>query len=310
MPSISSQRMEQLRSEYEELKNRCREVDIKYSTDVVEPQLNLPPSLNLEKLDYVPKSEEELTALAEQEIASATITKQSALDKSHATKLKSFALQRDKLSAQLEVTCRNLADGYGVEQATIHRKLVNHGLSFSSTATSALDDRATKYQENVRRANTDAQAERELITRAEEDEEQLYQQSCDALEEDRLARLAKAYQKLADSEESRRISVIKYNNSLEEKEQRYQYSRERAYESAWRYAEERAEQNQKLYQQLGETGFRDMIEREKYNLFIDTFSSYTRDEGNFVLSIDSFVRNNLGAYYSGFVDWVNTTLVP
>ena len=68
--------------------------------------------------------------------------------------------------------------------------------------------------------------------------------------------------------------------------------------------------NAKLYAQLGETGLRQLVTREKYAVCQDAFFPLRREEAQAILTFDSFLRSHLGVYYDSFVAWINTTLLP
>ena len=60
--AISSARMKELIAKYDVIKGKVEDIDRKYSLDYREPLLNMPESLGLTKLQYVPKTEEQLRA--------------------------------------------------------------------------------------------------------------------------------------------------------------------------------------------------------------------------------------------------------
>ena len=76
--SVSSERLQELAELIAALKKKVLFIDNKYSTDYVEPQLNLPDSLNLEHLTFTPKTDAELTAIAEQQVAASYLAKKRA----------------------------------------------------------------------------------------------------------------------------------------------------------------------------------------------------------------------------------------
>ena len=77
--AISSARMKELIAKYDVIKGKVEDIDRKYSLDYREPLLNMPESLGLTKLQYVPKTEEQLRAAAEERIAASYIAKQSSV---------------------------------------------------------------------------------------------------------------------------------------------------------------------------------------------------------------------------------------
>ena len=308
--AVSTERFYELLALYDALKVRVLKVDEKYSLDYVEPELDMPDSLNLQKLTFTPKTEEELLVLAEQSVAPTILSKQATIDKNYTTKLNSIAskqaqnnnnatTQMDKLLVQYEENCEN-----------IKKKVKRNGLVFSNVTDKYLSLELDAHSKRVQNKTEEFNRNSEVLTQEQTDAEAVYKETCAALEKEKQARIADAYQKLLDEQEKERVSIEKYNNSVEEKEQKYQAARARAYENARRAAYNRAYDNAKLYQALGETGYRQLVTREKYAVCQDAFFPLRREEAETILSIDSFLRSHLGIYYSSFVDWVKTTLLP
>lgn len=310
MATITTERLKELQQLYENLKLRVKEIDDKYSLEYVEPKLDMPESLNLQKLDYTSKTSKELSALAEQAVAPTMVSKQSAIERAYSTKLKSAALKRDKLKNETDKSIAQAGVDFANTLEEIKRKLINNGLVFSTVGNKYNTQANEDYKELMRKIAQESDIEATHIRQEETDAESLYHQSLASLEKERQARIADKLQKLSDEEEKLRISIEKYNNSLEEKEQKYQASRAKAYENARKAAYNRAYNNAKLYLEVGETGYRQLIQREKYAVCQDMFYPLRRGEAQTILTFDSFLVNNLGTYYSAFVDWINTVLIP
>lgn len=307
--SITAQRVAELRQLYDQLKEQCRSIDDKYSLSVVQPDLDMPPSLNLEKLQFVPKSQEELRALAQQQVAPYVLSRQRTIQTTYNNALQKLADERNQRYASNLARQKEIEADYEEQKAALKRKIINHGLVFSNVMEKYKDDLEKKTQALVQEENQLLQSRIEDIARREQNAADAYEQSCEALQTEQTAREVAAYDKLAAQQEKDRIAVEKYNNSLEEKEQKYLASRARAYESALRAATNRALDNAKIYSELGETGYRELISREKYTVSKTAFADLRREEGLAILSFDSFLRNNLGVYYDSFVDWVSTALL-
>ena len=308
--AISYQRLLELVEIYDGLKKRILLIDEKYSLEFVEPKLDMPESLNLTKLTYKKKSDEELMSLAEQQVEAAIISKQASLDKNHSTKMKSLNIKLKNLQQTLTKRITALQEDRDRELANIHNRLVNNGLIFSTITAKYEGQAQADYKTKMERSTTEANNELALFSQEMNNAEAVYNESCKALEEEKVARITQSYNKLVEDEEKLARSIEKYNTGLDEKEQKYQASRARAYESARRAAYTRAYNNSKLYMEMGETGYRRAIEKEKYVISQDVFYPLLRNEAQAILSMDSFLVSHLGTYYNAFVDWVNTTLLP
>ena len=92
--AISSARMKELIAKYDVIKGKVEDIDRKYSLDYREPLLDMPESLGLTKLQYVPKTEEQLRAAAEERIAASYIAKQGRLNSSYAARNKVLRVGR------------------------------------------------------------------------------------------------------------------------------------------------------------------------------------------------------------------------
>lgn len=308
--AVSNERLLELQQLYEQLKLTMIDIDEKYSIEYVAPKLDMPDSLNLQKLEYTPKTQEELQALAELAVEAVIIAKLRSVERTYSSKLKSLALNLEQLNLNYEKKVATRTEQYADERKEIRRKLILHGLVFSTTFNNYYQIAHEEFLADSEKINNQADAERELISKQQADAEQLYQESCASIEEERQARVNDKLQKLIDDEEDERVRIEKYNNSLEEKEQKYQASRAKAYETANRYAYNRAYKNAQLYLQAGETAYRQLIMQEKYIVCKNAFYPLRREEANLILQFDSALINNLGKYYSSLVDWINTTLLP
>ena len=310
MATITSERLKELMEIYNELKKRIILVDERYSLDYVEPKLDMPDSLNLTKLTYTPKTEQELMELAEQQVAATIISKQATLDKNFNTKVKNFASQMSKMLVVVNEKMLALEKSFQQEMLDIRNRLVNNGLIFSTIKDKYESIAIDNYGENSNQLVDSYKNNLNIVKQQQQDAEEIYNQSCIDLAKEKEALVNKAYQKLVEQEEALKRSIDKYNTGLDEKETKYQASRAKALENARRAAYNRAYNNAKLYQQMGEIGYRRMIEKEKYALAQDAFYPLRRDEAHAILSHDSFLVAHLGTYYDAFVDWVNTVLIP
>ena len=309
MATITQERMLELLEIYTKLKERITYIDNKYSLVYVEPKIDLPDSLNLEKMTYKPKSEGELKALAEQYIAANILSKQRGIDANYLTKVKTLGRKRTDITREQSDKVKKIDDDYAEALAKLERKLINNGLLFSTTATTMRASATADYSAKKDESNLYYQEELKAIDTEESDVDAVYKESCNKLEEEKQALITKRYQALIEAEEKAKTAVDKYNNTVEEKEQRYQYTRAKFIESMRRAERDRVLDMTKLYLQLGEVSYHDRMLREKYATAQDAFWPLRRNEAKALLSYDSFLSMHLETYYSSFVDWVNTALL-
>lgn len=309
MATITQERMKELLAIYAKLKENILQIDEKYSLDYKEPKIVLPDSLNLEKMTYTPKSKEELIELAEQYCAANIFSKQRGLDMSYTSKLKTLARKRVQAARDLTDELKKADEDYVEAIEKIRKKLINNGLLFSTTASNYRETALADYTKQKNECNQNYAQDLSALDAEESDLETVYSEAQDKLEEERQALIDKRYQALLEIEHKAKTAVDKYNNSIEEKEQRYQYTRAKFIESMRRAERDRVLTMTKLYMQLGEVTYRDRMIREKYITAQDAFWPLRRNEAEALLGYDSFLKLHLDIYYSAFVDWVNTYLL-
>ena len=180
MATITRERLIELQELYEALKVRVLSIDEKYSLDYVEPKLDLPDSLNLQKLEYTPKTEEELTALAEQAVAAIIISKQASIEKAYSSKLKSVAIKLTQNKNNHFATVNGIMEKYLERCEKIKRRAIEHGLVFSTVTTKYLDKENSTNLAQLQDAATYTNQKSKLIEQEGTDAEEIYQQSCAA----------------------------------------------------------------------------------------------------------------------------------
>ena len=295
---------------YDKLKVRIIQIDEKYSLDYVEPKLDMPDSLNLTKLEYTPKTERELKELAAQQVEATVLAKENSISRTYEDKMNSLSIQYSKVVMEASQKLSDAQKAQDSEVDTIRKRLINNGLIFSTLFAKYEALAKQNYQSKAKDIETNKNNEVDLIEKQMNQAGQTRNARLKSLEQEKAARITASYNKLLEAEQSLKRSIDKYNTGLDEKEAKYQASRARAYESARNAAYNRAYNNSKLYMQMGETGYRRMVEKEKYAVAQDAFYPLRRDEANTILGFDSFLVSHLGTYYDAFEDWVNTVLLP
>lgn len=309
MASITQERLRELLEIYAKMKVDIIQIDEKYRLTYKEPEIDIPDSLNLEKMTYTPKSEEELRDLAEQYCAPTILSKQRSLDSSYATKLKSLTRKRSDVMRELTDELKKADEDYAVALEKLRVKLTNNGLLFSTTASGCREAALADYTNQKAECNKNYSQDISAIVDEENDLEAVYNESSSQLEQEKQAMIEKRYQALLEAEQKSKVNVDKYNNGIEEKEQRFQMTRAKFIESMRRAERDRVLAMTKLYLQLGEISYRDRMLREKYAKAQDYFWPLRRNEAQALLGYDSFLAVHLESYYSTFVDWVNNALL-
>ena len=309
MANITQERMNELMAIYDRLKVRINEIDRKYNLNYTEPKIDLPESLNLQKMTYTPKSESELKSLAEQHVAATVLSKQRSIDSSYSTKLKTLGRKRTELGREQTSKLKTIDSDYTDALINLDRKLTNNGLLFSTTASNYRMAVSSEYSNKKSACNTKYLEDLKAVDLEESDLEAVYNTQCEQLNAEWKALVNKRYQALLESEKKAKEKVEKYNNNVDEKEQRYQFTRSKFIESMRRAERDRVLTMTKLYAQLGDVTYRDRMIREKYAAAQDSFWPLRRHEANALVTFDSFLSYHLEKYYSTFLNWIKTALL-
>lgn len=306
--SITPERTEELLAEYQELKETILDIDKKYSLNYQEPELDLPPTLGLEPLEYTPKTEQELMELATIDVTANHQNKVRVFEQSYLRQKQSLEGKKLRLSESSRKKLADLLSDYNIDLKKLRRRLVNNGLIYSSVVTQKSDEALQSYNSQVEETTTHYD---NLIYQVDLDLEELearYNQGLYSLEEELASRISEQYQDLLYREQKDAERIEKYNKSLSEKETKYQASCQKALEYARQAEWERALKAAELHAQLGESGVEAQKITEKYNYCKQFFVNWRRDEALLVISDDSFLLAHLGDYYTSLIDWINTAL--
>ncbi len=307
--AISQDRYQQLAAEFAPVKTQVEAVDRKYSLDYNEPLLDMPQSLDLPRLEFTPKTERELREEADLQVKPRYLERLLALNKSYSADVNKTerALLNAEESARKALA--KLAADFNTDAETIRSKLIDAGLLYSSALSRITEQRRTQYQADVDNANASADAERNVITKQREVLDLNYNNSVAELEEERNARAQTAYNSLKTKDDAEKIRTEKYNNGLEEKEQKYLYSRARAYEYARQAEYDRAFEARRLRNEIGAAGYEEAIITEKYGILTRYVSALgNREEALAVVQGDNFCRLHLKEYYNTLIDYINRNL--
>ena len=304
--AISQQRMQELLAEYEELKKIIYEINHKYSMDVYEVDLGFPPTLGLQKLTYTPKTDEEMAELVSLQVEEKCAPKVASAEKALVNA--NASLQQQQLSAEESNRQKILQIDANYNQQTddVWHKAVNANVQYSTLLSNALLALKTAYEEalNLQKLHYDSQ--NEAFKQKADANQQVYEQQMERIKELRQTLAQTIEENLRIKEEKQATAVTKYNNTVDEKENKYQFSCKRATQLAIQAEQSRALAAARLYASLGEVGFERRKKTDKYYACINFFGRFTKEEALFILNIDNFFQVELQDYYSTLVDWVNT----
>ncbi len=292
--------------EYKKLRNKMENVDNKYSLSYHEPQLDMPESLNLEKMTYEMPDEDELLKNAEQRTEADYITDKYKIEKAETAGRDKLDGERTQAERAEEELMKKLADKLQSDTRTVSDDTLKKGTARSSIRSEGLSEARSVHDSGVSQAQA---SKEEKLADIQRRLQQLAEQTASALsslDQTRDAEIKETLEKLLAEAERQRDSVMKYNNTVEEKEQKYQAQREKAYESARQAENQRAMKAASLYAQLGASGVEEQKLNEKLSLAKQFFGTMSRAEAKSLLNSDSFMYAQLGKYYNYLTDFVNS----
>ncbi len=305
--AISQQRAQELVAYYQEIKECILEVDHKYSLTEYEVDLGFPETLGLQKISFVPRTEEQIAAQANAEAQERCSAKQASIEKTFANTRASIAQQQFAADESHRQKVAQIASDYAKNCKDYRHKAVNVNLLYSTIFEKAMADFLESHNVALDEQTTRYEAQNAAFAQKEEDARQTYEQQLALLAEQREVISQNVAERLREKDESQAIAVQKYNNNVDEKEQKYQYSCKRATEYAIQAERDRALAAARLYAQLGETGLSQRKKLDKLQVAKRMLVKLYQEEAQFIMSLDGFLRSELQEYYSTLEDYINMT---
>ena len=167
---------------------------------------------------------------------------------------------------------------------------MNNGLLYSSVNEKSSVKARGDYADKVAETNLRFENEKSAVDAEQTAAQNVYEQSLASIESERQSKLDDVLSDLRENEEKTRLNVEKYNNSLQEKEIKYQASREKALEAAREAEYDRAYKMAKLLAEIGETGIKEKVLLEKYHICQNSFRTLRRNEAKTLLNVDAFYK--------------------
>lgn len=304
--AVSATRLAQLIEEFKPVKGQIEQIDRKYSLDYVDPDLNMPESLDLPRIEFVPKTDEELNDLALEQVRPSYLADIRRAETARANGIAAIDRKRLTLEEKTRQTQAKYLAAFTAETTRVNNKMINNGLLYSSVLTAVKQKAQDDYESNVAESNAQAQAGMAIYDEEQQVVESNFNSAKLSVEQERDARQKAAYNKLKQKDEDERVRIEKYNNQLEEKETKYKFNRARSLELIRQAEYNRAYAARKLYQQMGSVGYEEAMLWEKYNVFLRHFGAFNkREEALTHIQIDNYVRGHLKQNYDMLVDWIN-----
>lgn len=260
-----------------------------------------PPTLELERVDYKPKTDEEIAELAKEELKGDLSEKQKKIEDSVEQKIDSYqqaaenaqserqskSAEIDELYAQLKDKAQKSALKKGIQRSSIiDGQLKTYDLSHASDA----DELNTMYRQSM------AEIENGMTALAKERDEAMYQ-----LDLSYASDLTKRIESLTAEREKLVNQAIEKNNAIAKKEADYQKqtaSDRQKYEQSQEKAALEAQQALDAYEkEHGYSGEKQKNYSERYNLALEFYLSLDPSIAAKALSASGSMKGYLGNYY-------------
>ncbi len=304
--AISNERLQQIVADYQKLKDKINGVDTKYSLSYVDPELDLPETLGLQPLEFVAKTDEQLQQQAELDTKSVHINRQRNAFNSYNGKKRTLEAKRATLQNNLEQSLQQLQAEQQQQLAKATNHLVQNGTFVSTLLQTIGQQIAQTYQALADAERTQATNQLAVVSSQLQQLETNYQALLSSIEQQHASDVAERMAELVEQQNKEQQRVQKYNTTLEEKETKFQASRENSLDYARQREYERALAASKLYAEIGESGVTMQKLSEKLNLCQRHFITYRQEEALLVVNSDSFLQVHLAEYYSQLLDYIST----
>ena len=306
--AITDERKAQLLEQYSQLKKVLAEIDNKYSVSYINVELDFPPTLGLQHLEFVPKEQAELFDMAEKKVSPKYEEKKRNLEKSFQNAMSNLNYQIEKTRLKYAQQLADLQKKQEEKLNDANQKMTDNGLMFSTVFEKFNDGCATSAEKEMQELSAQADAEIALLTAKAQSLQSTHEANLESLNEQRIIERTFVLLDMQEKQAKHVENVQKYNQAVDEKETKYQASCMRALNSAVTAEFQRGLEATKLLWEIGESGVHQQIISEKLVRCRATFRLFNREEAYYVLSLDSFVEANLESAYGSFMEWVDTVL--
>lgn len=282
---------------YSDLQKTLKRIDAKYSAAFQDPGLKLPETLGLGKRTYEKQSEETLRKQAAEQLKNVYDRARNDLQTENASAVRKVrdsaqkaredeASVRELLPQQLEKT-----------KETLKNAAIRKGTARSSILEQASEEEEAQAAKTLRDAKEKTLATLRSLAEEEAALQTRFGKEEDLLEEKYAQQVEDRLQKLRKEEESKEAEVLKFNNAVDEKEAKYQKSREEAMLNA-RYKEwDRINGVSSLLAQLGEEGLKRRVEEEKAEAVQTYLARFTPRQALDLFLNDDSMKETLGGAY-------------
>lgn len=280
------------------------DIDSKYDVQFRNPTMEIPESLNLEKIDYNMPTQDELYNLASESLASKKYDAANSVENSLITGTNSIEKQKDKLLVDVEKANKTL----DAKAAELKKEAVSNAIRRGLARSSIKDESVNKVDTDTSIMKDDNRSNAQLtINSLNEQINRLV-----ALRDKALADIDASYglqtdakvQALYSDALKNKDSATKYNNTIDEKEQKYIKSVEEAYQKASNDEWNRISKLMELQSKYGASGVTALKMEEKYNAIKNFFDAIDAKQALELFNSSSRFNEELGNYYKQMKEYL------
>ncbi|MDD3831561.1 MAG: hypothetical protein PHW00_02765 [Clostridia bacterium] len=289
---------------YSELVKKLDNVEHKYSTDYIEPEIEYDQTLGLEKIEYEMPTREEAHIRAEQ-ILEPNYNKDKAKVESNLNKAQVQADTRiSQIRQETQQKIDTLNDNFKNQLEDIKRNAIDRGVARSSIINSERDNAHQEVESVADTLHSQAEGEIVQLEKGIQEARQQAQQALDTLKQSYDSEVVNQITEILQQAIKDKVNAIKYNNTVNERETKYQISRQNAISKA--NADELDRQNT-IYDLISQYGV-DTVNRRKYEekyqivkQYLDTLSKYDALK---LCQSTSAIKQHLGPSYNALIEYL------
>lgn len=257
---------------------KFKEVDDKYKVDQT--------PLTLEKMEYSAPSADEVEKSAKSSLEGYLTSGKDKIENDYVSKIENLSLQQESKKNANENQKLELENSYSKLKTNASNDMIRRGLARSSIAINILDafdkDMIEKYNQLDKEYSDSFQ-------KLESEKDLLEKQKNSALSAFDITYASKLNDKIEEINkeiEKKQTEVLKYNNDIAEKEEKYR-----------KQLEDRNKSMLNLLAKYGTQGMANIKQDEKYALALDFFNNLPKDQAMHELMSNKTYKEQLGDKY-------------
>lgn len=293
-----TEQLEELEKQYQEyLNSQKEEIDL----DAI-----FPPTLGLEKIEFTPESDESIQNRANEEIIADKTKDVIKTENKYGEKIDGVQDELDSADANRINKQEEIDELYAELQRRQKNDSIKRGMARGSVLTSLSKDLESEEQASIN------QVEKEFFEKAQKLNEELetlsseQEKALNELDLHYAAELSEKIAKLKEERDALSAKYTKFNNSVDEKEAKYQIERQKdidKYLDDKRKEEAKLKEEQRAYEEkYGYSGEKLKNYSERYKLAFDFYMSLSADIAVDALKASPNMKFYLGNYYDKLMD--------